>query len=356
MTAEDDRRLADLLSDAVSDVEPGDRLALIKDRTRRATMNTRRHRWYAAGGAALAAAAAVGAIAWAGGLPGADRAKDPGPAGFTTPSVRPDDSPSASPSPAPTSSGPAGDTVAVPVYYVGDTPLGPRLFREFQRVDARGRLLAAARAATEGTPLDPDYRTLWGGRVIDSVGFDGIGGQGGEFSVSLVSAGVLASRTNLSPEEARLAIQARVYTLQGTAPPRDPVRFYLDSRPVDALLGIDTSEGVTNAPPLDVLALVNVTSPEQGSVVTDGELAISGVASSFEATVPWEIQDDSGAVVRQGFAMAEGWLDRLYPWSGTVDVSGLAPGDYTFVARTDDPTGGTEGPGPSQDTKSFTIE
>ena len=42
--------------------------------------------------------------------------------------------------------------------------------------------------------------------------------------------------------------------------------------------------------------------------------------------------------------MAEG-ADKLYPWTVSVDVSGLAPGDYTFVATNDDPSGG-EGVGP----------
>ena len=351
MTADDDRRLADLLSDAVSDLDPHDRLVTIRQRTRGAARSNRRHRWYAAGGAALAAAAAVGVIAWAGGLPGADRAQDPSPVKSPTPS--PTDQPS--PSPTPASSEPAGDTVAVPVYYVGDTPLGPRLYREFQRVDADNPLLGAARAATEGTPLDPDYRTLWGGGYIADVAFDPSAGGTGEYSVRLSDDSANTPLPDMSPAEAELAVQALVHTLQGAGSGRYPVRFYLGTGQVDVLLGIDTSEGVTNAPPLDVLALVNVTSPGQGSVVTGGELAISGVASSFEATVPWEIQDGSGAVVLQGFAMAEGWLDRLYPWSGTVDVSGLAPGDYTFVGRTDDPSGGTEGPGPSEDSKAFSI-
>ena len=44
--------------------------------------------------------------------------------------------------------------------------------------------------------------------------------------------------------------------------------------------------------------------------------------------------------MKKGFATAEGWMDKLYPWQAEVDVSGLAPGTYTFVAMTDDPSGG----------------
>jgi hypothetical protein len=36
-------------------------------------------------------------------------------------------------------------------------------------------------------------------------------------------------------------------------------------------------------------------------------------------------------------------------------VSGLAPGTYSFVAMTDDPSGG-EGGGPTEDSKTFTVQ
>jgi hypothetical protein len=36
-------------------------------------------------------------------------------------------------------------------------------------------------------------------------------------------------------------------------------------------------------------------------------------------------------------------------------VSGLAPGTYSFVALTDDPSGG-EGPGPTEDSKTIIVE
>ena len=37
-----------------------------------------------------------------------------------------------------------------------------------------------------------------------------------------------------------------------------------------------------------------------------------------------------------------------------IDISGLDAGSYTFVASTDDPSGG-EGGGPTVDTKDFTV-
>ena len=52
------------------------------------------------------------------------------------------------------------------------------------------------------------------------------------------------------------------------------------------------------------------------------------------------------------FGMAEqgGQVDKLFPWEVSVDVSSLAPGEYTFVATNDDPSGG-EGFAPDSDSK-----
>ena len=140
--------------------------------------------------------------------------------------------------------------------------------------------------------------------------------------------------------------------MQGVAQSRLPVRVEAGGESVP-LFGIDTAGGLRNAAPDKVLASVNVTTPEQGATVGSSFVA-SGVANSFEANVPWEIRDSDGAVVKRGFAMAEGWGDKLYPWRTKVNVSTLPAGDYTFVAMTDDPSGG-EGGGPTEDSKDITI-
>ncbi len=58
----------------------------------------------------------------------------------------------------------------------------------------------------------------------------------------------------------------------------------------------------------------------------------------------------------QNSAQAEGWEGQPVPWEAEIDVSSLEPGTYTFVALTDDPTGGTEGPGPTYDTRTIVVE
>ncbi len=95
--------------------------------------------------------------------------------------------------------------------------------------------------------------------------------------------------------------------------------------------------------------------PAEGATVS-GSFIASGKANSPEANVPWEIRDDTGKVVLNGFSTAKGWMDKLYPWKTTVDVRGLAPGDYLFVAMTDDPSGGAEGHGPEEVSANITVE
>ncbi|GEP37813.1 hypothetical protein NPS01_14760 [Nocardioides psychrotolerans] len=275
-------------------------------------------------------------------------ADDPAPSGSTS-APPTSEAPTTDPS-EPASSEPSApsETVVAPVYFTGDSPMGVRLYREFRAVEVDNPLAEAAALMAAGDALDPDYGTLLSGGFT-SVAYDETGGR---FVVELADDSLTSAPSGMSKADARIALQALVYTLQGVQQVRAPVVVTLDGSPA-TLLGIDTSAGVKNAPQLDVLSLVNVTSPAEGDTVS-GSFTASGVASSFEATVPWEVRQGD-TVVLEGFATAEGFMDQLYPWETSVDVSGLAPGDYTFVALTDDPSGG-EGPGPFVDTKTITVE
>ena len=243
--------------------------------------------------------------------------------------------------------GGSGSGTTVPVYFVGDTPQGPALFREFRQVPDDNPLEEAAALLTAGDVADPDYSTLLPEGDLGSVEYDD---DAGRFVVELADPGWTEPQ-GLSKAEARLAVQQLVYTLQGVQQERAPVVVQQDGRPT-SILGIDSGDGIRQADQLAVLGLVNVTTPEQGAAVS-GSFTAEGVASSFEGTVVWEVRRGD-EVVQEGFATASGWMDKLYPWSTEVDVSGLEPGEYTFVARTDDPSDG-EGPGPTEDTKDFTV-
>ena len=351
-----DPRLSHLLSDAVSDVEPQDALSEIRNRTKVTAMSARRPWLYAVGGAVVATAATVAAVAALGSPQNA--AQDPGPTTSQSPS-EPTEEPApteqtedSEPSETPSSPPPDEATTAtLPAYFVRDTPQGLRLTREFSTltgdVDPERD---AVRIAVLGRALDPDYRSLWpGGSEVGAVS-----ASGETITVDLL--GDLHDRPGgMSQEQADLAVQQVVYSAQAVVGQgRLPVQLTLNGEATDQVLGVPASEPLANAPENDVLALVSISSLSEGETVRD-RFVVSGVANSFEATVPWEIRQGD-RVVAEGFATAEGWMDKLYPWTTQVNVSRLAPGTYVFAAMTDDPSGGAEGAGPTEDTKTIVVE
>ena len=247
----------------------------------------------------------------------------------------------------PESSEPAVETTTVPVYFVGDTPQGPRLFREFRKVETDNPLEEAAALMTAGDASDGDYGTAYPGGTFESIEY-----ADGTLVATLSDNAWTKKIQGMTAKQVQLAVQQLVYTLQGVQQERAPVVVQLDGQPT-TLFGVDTADGVEAAKELDVLALVNVTTPEESQAVT-GTFTAEGVASSFEATVPWQIRQGD-EVVKEGFSTALGWIDKLYPWQTDVDVSDLEPGEYTFVALTDDPSGG-EGGGPTEDTKTIIVK
>lgn len=238
------------------------------------------------------------------------------------------------------SEGTSGTTV--PVYYAGRTPDGRRLFREFRRVD--GAPLDGALTLAAGESLDPDYRSL-----LPTGTFSGATADG---SIPLPDDSWTRRPPGMSMSQALLAVQQLVYTAQGVLQKRAPITFTDGDGNATQIFGIASEDGFTAADPIRTLALMNITTPEQGQTVS-GSFTAEGVGSSFEATVPWELRRGD-RVVKKGSTTAEGWMDRLYPWQARVDVSGLQPGEYTFVAMTDDPSA-DEGPGPTADSKTIVV-
>ncbi|MCL8024673.1 Gmad2 immunoglobulin-like domain-containing protein [Nocardioides bruguierae] len=251
-----------------------------------------------------------------------------------------------SPSPTETSSQAEATTSTVPVYWVGTTPLGDRLYREFEQVTGDAAA-GAVQALLTGEPLDPDYRSPFtAGSGVASVTDDG-----GTITVTLSDDALAARPDGTSKADAELAVQAVVYTVQGALQERLPV-VVTDPSGGTSLLGVETGGGVSNRDQTTVQSLVNLTTPEEGATVTGGTLTLDGVASSFEATVPWTITDSEGKQVLEGYATAEGWMDKLYPFSTDVDVSDLKAGTYTVLVAS---SGGEGVAAPMTDTRTFTI-
>jgi hypothetical protein len=336
-----DDEVRDLLREVADGVEPGDRLDAI-----RAATSTRRggRGWWVAGGVGLVAASVVTALAVTTG--GAPRTSAPDPA---------------APSPTPTSVDDPSQRVddleelrrsaagVHAVYYIGDTPSGPRLYREFLTMDRHDTLSVAVAAAvgrtTDGRPLpaddhDPDYRVVWPTLTNASAEMSSTGDLI-EVSLGGDPEGDLRARGDLSADEAQLAIEALVRTAQAAVGERLPVRFRLFGDPVDTLLGVPTSEPVTTHPDLDVLAHVSLSDPFEGQVVDNDEpFVVRGAANSFEGNVVTRIQRWEGTEVVAEEPTIAGWNeDRLFPFEVTFDLTDVPPGDYVVISRTDDPSG-----------------
>lgn len=296
---------------------------------------------------ALLASGAVLALALAGCSDAEPVAADPADDPPASETEEPTPEPSDDPEPSETQSADGGTTTAA--YFIADTDrAGPRLYREFQRAD--GEPLEAAVEVLTAGPLDSDYRTAWQGGQLASATYDG------DVISVVVDASARTRPGGMSKPEAAAAVEQVVYTMQAAVQERAPVQFRTSDNPIDMVFGVPTSEPIVNGPILDVLSHVNLTSPEQGAVVDGDTLSVTGVGNSFEANVGWEIRQGDEAV-QDGFATMAGWMEpKLFPFEVEVDVSGLAPGDYTFWVTTDDPTGGTEGIGAMTDDKDFTIE
>lgn len=115
--------------------------------------------------------------------------------------------------------------------------------------------------------------------------------------------------------------------------------------------GAPTSEASVPAPG-DVL--ITLDEPANGAAVS-GSFKASGTANSNEANVPWRILDASGTKVLDGSFTADGWMDKLYPYTGSVDVSTLKPGTYTFVVQVDDESDGEASTPPQKVSRSITV-
>lgn len=115
-----------------------------------------------------------------------------------------------------------------------------------------------------------------------------------------------------------------------------------------------TPSETPSATPVPKDTLITLDTPEDGATVS-GSFQAKGTANSPEANVPWRILDAGGTKVLDGYFTAEGWMDKLYPWTTTVDVSELEPGTYLFIARTDDTSEG-EGKPPEEVGARITVE
>jgi hypothetical protein len=332
MSTHDDSDLRALLHETADQITPYGSLEEITARTA-----SRRIRILPILAAAAAAVLVLGGVGWM---------------------LRDDSSPSRHDGPSSTGS-PAPTSKTVAVYYVGDTPAGPRLFAEQTKLSSpdgnlSGFGMQAAKDAVSGTPKDPDYRSPWpAGTTIQ-----GLGGCEGACDIQVTFAGtsVRDRPAGMSEELARLAIDQLVRSVQAAMGYDDPVTFASftasDNKTefLDQVLGVET-RGSTPAGSDSDLAPVQITNVTNGEKMNTGPVSVTGLAATFEANVVWKVLVGGDAVVDQGFTTAKECC-TLSPYSFTT--KGLAPGTYTIVVQDTDESG--SGRPVNQDTKEIIVQ
>ncbi|MEO7752374.1 MAG: Gmad2 immunoglobulin-like domain-containing protein, partial [Terracoccus sp.] len=234
------------------------------------------------------------------------------------------------PAPPTTTAAPSVTSVVLPVYHLG--PVAPtsstlRLFREFAQgevgtpVTPDDRGLAALAAAMGSAPGGSSYLDPWSSvtPLAVTVGADAI-------TVRL-STGL----TGVSDGEARLAVQQLVWTVQGAVGKGLlPVTFELADKGGEVAPGQPTDRTYTQPTGdavLDEVSPVWVDDPTRGGTVTAGAVTVTGVASTFEAAVSWQLLS-GGKPVQSGTATA----DAAAPARGSYsfDTKPAAAGDYVI--------------------------
>jgi hypothetical protein len=261
----------------------------------------------------------------------------------------PDVPASTAPSPAepPPTSAATGRQRALPLYYVTDTPAGPRLAREFRRLPvgdepetAASAAVAALLAAPGGTV--PGHRNPWpaGSALAAPV----------RHADGVVTVDLDPRVAATAPPDPILAVQQLVYTVTGALGTSDPVRLLVAGASVPRLWndGVVTGLPIARADPLGIRVLVGIDDPAEGATATS-PLRVTGEAAVFEATLHWEVRR-GGAVVRSGTAStAQG--QTFAPYSFSVP---LPPGDYEIRVAEDDPSDGAGRP-VMTDTRRVTV-
>ena len=276
----DDERLRRLLSDAVSEIEPRDRLAEIRASVHpdpQVVPMARPRPWLYALSGAVASAAVIGVIAYTtnalsgpddnGSVLGAggERSTSPATTATATDSEATPSSSTTSATPPPVTAG----AKAYAVYYVGANGAGkPVLYREWHRgpdlptADPGGNggdvLTEAVHDALARVPLDPDYRTPWHDLATLAYASYGGTGAGDTLQIALEDTGISDRPADMTAAEARAAVQQLVYTAAGRHREARPGRLHDRDKPAGAhptLLGVDISRPIGNAPVLSTLSL-----------------------------------------------------------------------------------------------------
>ncbi len=245
----------------------------------------------------------------------------------------------ASASSATTSAAPSsavGPARAIPVYYVADVGTGPRLYREFHSLSVLNGspALTAVTEMLRGTPVDPDYTSVWPTSVrvrslvisgdlatVDLTGFVAVGAA---FEVS--------------------AVQQLVYTVTAAEPSVQRVRLLVNGA-VPPSGHMDWSTPISRANALETQAFVWILGPTQGATVTS-PVTVSLLGTGFEGNVPLKVYQGERVVASTAVTTMMGGFAEAQT---TIQ---LPPGSYEVRAYTDN---GRDSSLQLWDSKAFTV-
>lgn len=229
-----------------------------------------------------------------------------------------------------------GAARAIPVYYVADVANGPRLYREFHSLPVLNGspALTAVTEMLRGTPVDPDYSSLWPktvsvrsltvSRSLATVDLTGFVAVGSSFEVA--------------------SVQQLVYTVTAAEPTVQQVRLLVNGA-VPPSGHMDWSAPISRANPLDTQANVWILAPTQGAAVTS-PVTVSVLGTGWEGNVPLQFYMGNRLVASTHVTTMMGGFAQ------TQTTITLQPGSYELRAYNDN---GRDGTLQLWDTKVFTV-
>jgi hypothetical protein len=215
----------------------------------------------------------------------------------------------------------------------------PRLFTETISVPADDIAIMNTWLASQ--PQDPDYSTGW----PTGVQVSGLEEGATQDTVDLTGPAnaPLADDPGLGKDGGRLAIDALLFN--GGFQQGESVDFTYNGQPAPTVLGVNGT--VTLPSPDDDRAFILITSPGEGEQVSS-PVDVDILGNVFEGNVNWQLLDDTGAKVDDGFVTTS-----MGEWTpATIHLGDLDPGTYTIRCLEFSAANGKPG---NVDDKKFTV-
>ncbi len=234
------------------------------------------------------------------------------------------------------SSSVAGAARAIPVYYISDVANGPRLYREFHSLPVLNGspALTAVTEMLRGTPVDPDYSSLW----PKTVSVRSLTISGSVATVDLTGFVAVGSSFEVA------SVQQLVWTVTAAESSVHSVRLLVNGG-VPPSGHMDWSAPISRANALDTQANVWILAPAQGAAVTS-PVTVSVLGTGWEGNVPLQFY------MGQRLVAATHVTTMMGGFAEAQTTIQLMPGTYELRAYNDN---GRDGTLQLWDTKTFSV-